>query len=353
MKIYRIIFFVLIVSCNSKEKIAETDSNRSISNIANETKTTFQNKIIEGDPSFVNPKDTISLNGPQSITRNIFMDKKGKLWFATWEGIIKYDGKYFTNVTLKENLNRFHIQTIFEDSKGNLWFGTIDGGVIFFDGQNYGYFTKKDGLSGDKVFCFIEDKSGSIWIGTNEGASCYNGKTFFNFSKQHGLSDNFIYSIAQDNTGRIWFATNNGISYCSERILLGQEKFIDFHIDNNHSFHTVRSIFNDKNGNVLIASQEGLYRYTPVTNETDRGKLAIISPSMFMNIFEDKSGNLWLSGSNNNSKMMTLLKYDGKTFSEIANHIQVFGVCEDLENNIWYGTERGAFRLDRKQLVNS
>ena len=59
------------------------------------------------DPYFVESVDTVSTRGPRNITRNMLQDKTGKFWFATWEGIINYDGKIFTNFTLKENLKHF------------------------------------------------------------------------------------------------------------------------------------------------------------------------------------------------------------------------------------------------------
>jgi ligand-binding sensor domain-containing protein len=349
MKVYCFLFLLLIISCKQTENNSEPKTLPSESTEKeNLLQKAIPNKIIEGDPSFVIQKDTVSTIGPKCITRDIIMDKKGSLWFATWQGIINFDGKYFTNITLKEGLRRYHIQISFEDSKGNLWFGTIDGGIFFYDGQNFGYYTKNDGLVGNKVFCFMEDKAGKIWIGTNEGLSCKNGNSFMNFNKQSGLNDDFIYAIAEDNNGRIWIGTNNGISCCSERILPGQRSFFDFHINENHSFHTVRSILNDRNGKIWIASQEGLFRYTPTANESEKGKLEQISPLIVMNLFEDKTGNLWLSTTNKNSNMMSLIKYDGMTFSEISNHIQVFGVCEDPENNIWFGTERGTYKYEGK-----
>jgi ligand-binding sensor domain-containing protein len=348
MRITSFLFFGFLISCNNNQNTSDSLVNTSEKNNHETTTQTPENikSKIEGDPAFVVSKDTVSKHGPKNITRNILIDKKGILWFATWEGIIRNDGKDYTNLTLKEGLRQYHIQTIFEDSKGNLWFGTIGGGVFFYDGQNFSYYTKNDGLAGDKVFCFLEDKSGRIWIGTNEGLSCYFGNSFFNLNKKLGLNDDFIYTIAQENTGKILIGTNNGICSCSERILMGKEKILNFPIDENHSFHTVRSIINDKNGKILIASQEGLFQYTPTVYESERGLLELIYPKIFMNIFEDKAGNLWLSGGKKNSNLMTLFKYDRKTLSEISSHIQVFGVCEDFQNNIWYGTERGAYKFD-------
>ena len=83
-----------------------------------------------GDPNFVVAPDIVSTQGPSNITRNILQDRNGNYWFASWEGIVRYDGKLFTYVTLKEGLRRFHVFSVLEDQTGNLWFGMIRGGGV-------------------------------------------------------------------------------------------------------------------------------------------------------------------------------------------------------------------------------
>src|SRR6266446_3852223 len=158
------------------------------------------------DPSFVVARDTISTHGPHSITRNLLLDKNGNLWFASWEGVIRYDGKLFTNVTLKAGLRHFHVFSLLEDKTGNLWFGTIGGGVYRYDpsaesisqkaglttrSKSWTLFTTTDGLASNVVMCMLEDKAGNMWFGTNSGVSRYDGKAFTNFTMKDSLSGNF------------------------------------------------------------------------------------------------------------------------------------------------------------------
>jgi hypothetical protein len=114
------------------------------------------------DPYFVRSSDTISVEGPKSICRSIYQDSKGNYWFATWQGIIQYDSKVFTNYTLKFGLKKFHMFSVFEDSKGNIWFGSIGSGVYKFDGKTFVLYTVKEGLSGTFVTSIAEDQEGNI-----------------------------------------------------------------------------------------------------------------------------------------------------------------------------------------------
>jgi hypothetical protein len=70
-------------------------------------------------------QSAITSAGPNHITRNIIQDRKGNIWIAAFDGIFRYDGKSFTNITSKVSSARFF--SVLEDRRGNLWFGSIGG----------------------------------------------------------------------------------------------------------------------------------------------------------------------------------------------------------------------------------
>ena len=121
-------------------------------------------------------KGVITSYGPNTSVRSIKQDRKGNIWLASNEGIIRYDGKTFTNITGKVGSDRFF--SVLEDRKGNFWFGNNGSGVYYYDGKSFQNFTTKDGLVSNNIICIYEDKSGIIWFGTIGGVSCYDGKSF-------------------------------------------------------------------------------------------------------------------------------------------------------------------------------
>lgn len=306
------------------------------------------------DPTFVMSKDTISKYGPSSITRNVIQDKKGNFWIAAWEGIIFYDGKLFTNITLKEGLKHFHVFSLFEDKAGNLWFGTIGGGVYRYDGRSFTLFTTSDNLAGNSVLCIQEDKAGDIWLGTDKGVSRYDGKTFNNYTTKDGLSSNFVSAIAQDKNGKLWFGTNSGVNIfdTSDSLRTGDRSFTKFTNEKGLSFQNVRTILEDKSGKIWIGSQEGLTCYDPSVSRKTGENSFINYPSNLTNyIYEDKTGNLLLSEGIANGSDMTLTKYDGKSFTNITTEKQVFGIIQDKTGDIWFGTANGVCRFDGKSFT--
>lgn len=320
------------------------------------------NKI---DSYFIETNDTVSTRGPISIVRHILEDRKGNIWFASFQGIIKYDGKVFTNYTLKENLIHFHVFSVFEDKSGNIWFGTVRGGAYKYNGKTFTLFTTTDGLADDDAHAMLEDKSGNIWFGTEGGVSrldtsaaqrlssraaittlsglpLTSKKGFTNYTADNGLCGNRVNSIIQDKNGKIWIATRSGVS-CYDG-----KSFSDFNIKTGLPFTNVRSIKEDKSGKIWIGGEDGLYCFDP--SAASGKSLAQLMPNFIGYIFVDKSGNLWVSAME--EKGMALYKYDMKAFTKIIekkeDDVQIFEIAEDRNRNIWFGTMKGCCRYDGK-----
>ena len=148
-----------------------------------------------------------------SITTSVWdikQDRNGNIWFAADDGVYRYDGKSFTNITGK--LIPVPIFSVLEDRKGNFWFGTYGSGAYYYDGKSFQNFTTRDGLAHNSVMPIYEDKAGIIWLGTGGGVSRYDGKSFRNFTTRDGLTNNDVHAIVQDKTGKIWFGTRGDIT---------------------------------------------------------------------------------------------------------------------------------------------
>ncbi len=319
--------------------------------------------LIDNDPYFVETNTITTSYGPSSITRNIIQDRNGSIWFATWEGIIRYDGKSFTNFTNKEGLRRFHVFSVLEDKSGNIWFGTIGAGVYRYDGKSFTNFTTKEGLVHDSIGCIYEDKNGNIWFGTQGGASCYDGKNlptgqpnFRNFTTNEGLTDNDINSIIEDKAGKLWFGTRGDACYYDASPAGRQGKtFTKFTNKEGVAFVNVRSIIEDKEGNIWLGGNDGLWRYDGSSLPTGQAGFTNFTTNFVGYIYEDKKGNIWTSSAaNGNPHKWVLSRYDKKYLPyEKATVTQItiqedmfFGILEDKEGGIWFGTLNGVCRYD-------
>jgi ligand-binding sensor domain-containing protein len=110
---------------------------------------------------------------------SILEDKKGHIWLGGQNGLWRYDGNSFTNLT------RTSVMCVYEDKKGNVWFthSTPDqhkAGFSYYDQKSL---LNRDPKAtqifvGDGMFFGItEDKDGGIWVGNLDGVFRYDGKS--------------------------------------------------------------------------------------------------------------------------------------------------------------------------------
>ncbi len=301
-------------------------------------------------------QQTTTSHGPNSITRTIKQDRKGNIWLATFEGVFRYDGKYFANVTSQVTSARFF--SILEDRKGNLWFGSIGSGVYQFDGKSFQSFTTKNGLINNEITAIYQDKAGNIWFGANGGASRYDGKSFRNYMmggdsvkdiRGKSLPDappiNEVTSIIEDRSGKFWFGTRGNV------FVYDGKSFAVFKNSDGKPFMNVRSLIKDKSGNIWLGGNDGLWRY-------DGSTFTNLSRTFVGYIYEDRKGNIWTSSGS--EKRWALSRYDQKSLTDKnavpetikGNEGMIFGILEDKDGNIWFGTLDGAYRYDGTKITD-
>jgi ligand-binding sensor domain-containing protein len=291
---------------------------------------------------------------PRGITRTIKQDSKGNIWLATFEGMFKYDGKSFTNMTSEVSTARFF--SVLEDKKGNFWFGSIGSGVFYYDarlsegvgqGKSFQNFTTAQGLAGDAVTHIYEDKQNNVWFATQDGASRYDGKSFRNYRMNEGnKDDNDVNTIVEDKTGKFWFGTRG-------KACTFDGKTFTVITHEGQPLWNIRSVIEDKKGHVWLGGEQGLWRY-------DGSNYTKISDNFVGYIIEDKKGNIWTSSQKVNSQGWArnwgLSRYDVKTLSDKEpavteirskyddNKGMTFGILEANDGAIWFGALDGVYK---------
>ncbi len=303
-----------------------------------------QNKTdLAKDDIHSKAKDAIAFNVPNAIVRTIKQDKKGNIWIAAFDGVFRYDGKSFTNITSKLSSARFF--SVLEDRKGNFWFSSVGSGVYYYNGKTFRNFTTKDGLARNEVFDIYEDKAGNIWFGTSGGASRYDGKSFQNFRMNEEMLDAEVNSIVEDKKGKFWFGTR-----VHTYVYDGKTFTKVTHLGK--TFINVRTIIEDKKGNIWLGGADGLWRY-------DGRTFTNFTPFFVGYVHEDKKGNIWTSSQT--SWGWVLSRYDEKTLSNskpTATEINpnegriIFGILEDNDGGIWFGTLEGVCRYDGNSITD-
>lgn len=98
---------------------------------------------------------------------------------------------YSFNSDLNEGISQLSVMTIYQDSRGYLWFATKNG-LNRFNGKEYKIYHREDGneqsLSNNSVTSITEDQEGYLWVGTNNGLNRIDLNT--NEIKRYNLETN-------------------------------------------------------------------------------------------------------------------------------------------------------------------
>jgi signal transduction histidine kinase/ligand-binding sensor domain-containing protein/DNA-binding response OmpR family regulator len=203
--------------------------------------------------------------------RSIIKDRQGFMWFGTFNGLNRYDGKNFKTyrVNTGNNLSDNFIESLAEDKDGNIWVGTFSGGLNLFDRETEQFTTfehdPKDNttISGNRIYALYPDKNKKLWIGTDAGLDLYDDqtKTFTHFQynpgNKSGISEGLVSTIYQDHSGLLWIGTNKALNLFDPKT----KEFKKFYHDQNDptslTHNYVKSIFEDKYGNMWIGTWGG------------------------------------------------------------------------------------------------
>jgi ligand-binding sensor domain-containing protein/signal transduction histidine kinase len=245
--------------------------------------------------------------------RSLLQDKNGNIWIGTnASGIIKYDGKNFTNYSLGISQGRQSIFDILEDKKGNIWFGQRDGSIVRYDGENFILYSAKDGLPGSIIYSMLEDKKGNIWFCT-EGAGVYqyDGTTLINYTEKEGLFAKSVTSVAEDDKGNIWMGTL-GAGVCR----FDGTGFTYYTVQQGLPDNNVWSVFCDSLKQLWFGTDKGLALCIPKMKKQN----------------DLKTGYAFFSfGSQDGLK---------------AVDFNLHSVCADNDNHIWWGTGKSVVSFD-------
>jgi signal transduction histidine kinase/ligand-binding sensor domain-containing protein/CheY-like chemotaxis protein/AraC-like DNA-binding protein len=157
---------------------------------------------------------------------DIIQDDTGFLWFATDDGLNRFDGyefKVYRNT--QDNKNSISDNTILsfsKDKKGNLWIGTKNGNINCYNPflDKFKKWKIESDITNDNPITVIHiDKNNLVWIGTyRSGIYRLNPESgeidhwVFRLDDPNSISNNYVSSIVEDNLGNYWVGTFNGLN---------------------------------------------------------------------------------------------------------------------------------------------
>lgn len=315
----------------------------------------LQGTIYIGTVQGINKINSLGIIQNTNIPRDvnigflsIIPDNKNNIWLATNEGVIKYNGYAMRRYEEKNGLANNILFCGMQDREGNFWFGTDGFGVSKFSGEAFVSYSTKDSLPGDYITAIYQDSKRNIWMGIKGfGVVKFQNGKIVNYrlngnDREHSLSDDLVRAINEDKNGNIIFGTQEGLS------IYDGKSFHNYNTENGLPDNAIYSIIKDKNGLVWIGTQNGICsftdgKFTPIKEvnalKTERGNLPIYG------IFQDRNGDFWMASEKG------AIKYNGKTGVKFnkANGFtdkRVTNIIQDKSGYLWFGTDEGVFNYN-------
>lgn len=233
----------------------------------------------------------------------IYEDRAGIVWVGAWPGLYRYKDGIFTQL-LRKNGEPFNlVSALFEDAEGALWIGTYgDGGLTRLKDGKFTQYTTRDGLAADVVLAIRQDRAGNFWFGTTAGLNKFRDGVFTTYTTKDGLAGNEIKTIYEDREGALWVGSIGGLSRFKDGTC------------------------------VAYTERDGL------------------SGQHVRAIYEDADGVLWVGTYDGGLNRLKDGRFTSYTMRDGLFDNGVFRILEDDRGNFWMSSNRGIYRVSRREL---
>lgn len=291
----------------------------------------------------------------------------------------------FKNYTANDGLVSNSVRRIFQDSKGFLWIGTWEG-LSRYDGNTFTNLTTANGLSHNMVNDFYETKDGNIYVALNNGAidEIRDGSIMPSQSDKDIVVNRFLttpwdyviavtdrYGIRNFTKGRLTKPTKKLAHYTYfSACLLSDSSFattdstslrvFNRHMEELCNIQIARGIYSetkcykDSQNRLWAISSYGirLIDYDPSVNSLT--SIPLPAPFKFLNkffitdLYEDREGNMWFATTTGIIRLHTDGSHRIYTIQDGLSTNIIRTIFQDNEDNLWFGTSVGLSKLVTK-----
>jgi ligand-binding sensor domain-containing protein/signal transduction histidine kinase/AraC-like DNA-binding protein len=309
-------------------------------------------------------KKYTTVNGlTNNVVYKIVQDRQGFMWFATEDGLNRYDGHSFVSYrndpTNKKTISQNFIQSIYSDVHGDIWVGTAESGLNRYNyrSDDFTIFRhnprNRYSINGNDIISIVPARNGNLWVASyRNGINCYDRKSGRFYDRKDILAacknkGNYkVQSILEGRNGIFWVGTQGNGLYAYDLV---NRKSIPIKGVNSGGL-TVYSIVEDPVGHVWIGTSRGLLLVKDGTLQVV-GRLSSVADKEVFAIFCDRDQNMWI-GTDKGAYIFKLkdvfrgnaisIDYIGESSSPSGlSYRSIRSISQDRDGNIWIGTYTG------------
>ncbi len=302
----------------------------------------------------------------QNQVLSILQDRQGFMWFATLEGLNRFDGYEFTTYLHNDkdstSISHNFTSSIIEDHEGILWIGTAGGLSRYNHATNT--FTsfvhnpnRKETISKGLLSKILEDRLGNFWLAFATGYVDYFDRkqnVFTHFKIDKYLTD--VTALQEDRSGNLWIASQDGVT-----IMNAAHEVVDRFLHNpkdkfSLSNNSVNDIFQDNKGNMWVATDVGINLYDPshhgfIHFQHDKHNANSLNVNIIKCIAEDTQGRLWIGTENGGLDIWNRKKNEFYHYQPHQSDIRgisdnsIYSIFRDRHGSMWIGTNKSGINF--------
>jgi signal transduction histidine kinase/ligand-binding sensor domain-containing protein len=272
------------------------------------------------------------------------------------------------------------------DDEDNLWVGSEDEGLFRVQRQSIKSLSSTQGLASDGVYPLMESSTGDMWVGSwPAGLTRVQDGKVTAFTKADGVPG-LVTALAEDRSGNIWVGSHNGVRIFSHGRLIVPHGIPE------EKFPVVQVIHPMQDGAMMLGTPKGIYILDGPHSHWMTAHDGLASDDVRV-ILEDRSGDTWVGGYGgltriHNGVMTRWTEAEGLPSNNIRAIDQdsrgdiwvgtydggigwfhngkwvvfnqslglydngAFQILEDGQERFWISSNRGIYRVNRKQLID-
>jgi ligand-binding sensor domain-containing protein len=220
---------------------------------------------------------------PSTSIWSVLAARDGTLWIGTAKGLASWKGGRLTQYP---ELSGRIIGKLFEDHEGTVWASglAVPAGTLCAIHQSHVTCSGADGIFGYGVFGLYEDRKGNLWAGVTNGVWRWGpgSPTFFPLS----TANEVIHGLAEDADGALLVSTRNGI----RRLVGGRtEPYSESERGD------INALLRDRDGVLWVGTTRGGLVHLHQGRRDVFARADGLSDDYVRELFEDREGNVWVA----------------------------------------------------------
>lgn len=246
---------------------------------------------------------------------------------------------FFSKIGIEQGLSQLSVNSIYQDELGSIWFATREG-LNRYNGNGMEVFrpipNDSNSLGENLILSVCGDKNGHVYIRTQTGINEFDLRTSAMKSIQHSSADAIAYGVQN-----LWIAENNRLYHYKDGkktlyCVVGPCK------------SPILKILQTSDQRIFIGTlSSGVF----IIDQNKKNRSILSNCSQVSHLYEDSQQNIWVSTW---EKGLFKIERNGQVINYTHNPLNpgmsistnfVRVVCEDNDGTLWIGTKKGLDRL--------